>query len=347
MMPISNYKELIQTLNWDTEKRTNERWYIFLVMNPRNLTYAGTDILKNFSYLNVRSENVTLFLPGFSNMDDGVVPFQSNYGQEVVYEDDSFGKLYFDELGFLETIKWLEDGSDNIYRYSEDLDLVILKYNPRYTQPYANELYEQNFDLLHMICYNLDQLKRQGINIIRFIMDCRNAVKDSMSGENIRKRLEVFINGMTEFSDRNNLVQFFNHYNQGEKPIFISYSRNDFDLVQKIKVEIEERIGVDCWMDLEGIPYDSPDFVQVIARAINEASVFLFMLSKNSQISPIARGEITLAKNRDKHIALINIDGCKVTDEFTILYSQYNICDFLEENQKRRLFEDIKSWLGG
>ena len=44
MMPISNYKELLQTLNWDEEKRNNERWYIFLVMNPRNQTNAGIDI---------------------------------------------------------------------------------------------------------------------------------------------------------------------------------------------------------------------------------------------------------------------------------------------------------------
>lgn len=29
MMPISNCKELIQTLNWDNEKRNNERLYIW------------------------------------------------------------------------------------------------------------------------------------------------------------------------------------------------------------------------------------------------------------------------------------------------------------------------------
>ena len=49
MGPISSYKELIQTLSWDTEKRTKERWYIFLLMNPRNQTNAGIDIIKNFS----------------------------------------------------------------------------------------------------------------------------------------------------------------------------------------------------------------------------------------------------------------------------------------------------------
>ena len=157
MMPISNYKELIQTLNWDDEKRNNERWYIFLVMNPQNQTNAGIDIIKNFSYLDVRTGNVTFFLPGFSNMSEGVVPYQSNNGHRIIYEDETFGTLYFDERGFLETILWLEQGSGQSYRYSEDLDLVIVRYHPRHTKSYANELYEQNFDLQNMIVYNLDR----------------------------------------------------------------------------------------------------------------------------------------------------------------------------------------------
>ena len=53
MNPISNYKELIQTLNWDEEKRNNERWYIFLVMNPSNQTNAGIDIIKNLVHLRI------------------------------------------------------------------------------------------------------------------------------------------------------------------------------------------------------------------------------------------------------------------------------------------------------
>lgn len=48
MGPMSSYKELIQTLTWDDEKK-NERWYIFLLMNPKNQTNAGIDIIKNFS----------------------------------------------------------------------------------------------------------------------------------------------------------------------------------------------------------------------------------------------------------------------------------------------------------
>ena len=70
-----------------------------------------------------------------------------------------------------------------------------------------------------------------------------------------------------------------------DKRIFISYSRKDFEAVKVIKAEIERATGEECWMDMEGIPYDSPDFVEVIAKAIEAADVFLFMLSEHSQNS--------------------------------------------------------------
>lgn len=80
--------------------------------------------------------------------------------------------------------------------------------------------------------------------------------------------------------------------------IFISYSRKDSEKVEAIKKEIEQATGVECWMDMEGISYDSPDFVDVIVKAIDNAPVFLFMLSEHSQKSRIARGEITLAQKK-------------------------------------------------
>lgn len=202
MMPISNYKELIETLNWDYDKRRNERWYIFLLMNPQNQTDAGIDIINNFSYLDVRTGNITFFIPGFSNMDQGVVPYRSRNSDEVVYEDESFGTLYFDKQGFLETISWLEQGSGHTYRYSEDLDLVIVKYYPKCTKEYAEVLFEQNFDLQHMIVYNLDRLKQEGINTLRMITECMRVVSDSRTEREVKQGLENFIFDRIGFSGR-------------------------------------------------------------------------------------------------------------------------------------------------
>lgn len=192
MMPISNYKELIETLNWDEQKRNSERWYIFLIMNPRNQTNAGIDIIKNFSYLDVRTGNVTFFIPGFSNMPEGVVPYRSNNGGQEVYNDETFGTLFFDEYGFLETITWLEQKS-GYYRYSEDLDLVIIKYHPKCVGSFAGELYEQNFDLRNMVVYNLDRLKQEGVNTIRMITESMRAVSQCQFEREVKQQLEDFV----------------------------------------------------------------------------------------------------------------------------------------------------------
>lgn len=131
-----------------------------------------------------------------------------------------------------------------------------------------------------------------------------------------------------------------------DKRIFISYSRKDFEAVKLIKAEIERATGEECWMDMEGIPYDSPDFVEVIVKAIEAADVFLFMLSEHSQNSRIARGEITLASKKGKHIAFINMNKCEMSDSFTILFSQANICDYQIEVQRQELIASILDWLG-
>ncbi|MBR6591812.1 MAG: hypothetical protein IKK81_04210 [Prevotella sp.] len=214
MGPISSYKELIQTLNWDDKKRKSERWYIFLLMNPQNQTNAGIDIIKNFSYLNARTGNVTFFLPGFSNMEEGIVPYCSNHGREIIYQDESFGNLYFDERGFLGTIEWLETGS-HFYRYSEGLDLVIIKYRPRYTEG-STKMYEQNFDLQNMIVFNVDRLKNVGINTLRMITECMHVVSQSQIEREVKQRLEEFVFSNTETLSRH-LHQTINVFVAGAK----------------------------------------------------------------------------------------------------------------------------------
>ena len=72
--------------------------------------------------------------------------------------------------------------------------------------------------------------------------------------------------------------------------VFISYKRQDKDLVFPIVDEIKQKTGVDCWIDLEGI--ESGDLFQnVIIDAIDNADIVVFMLSKNF-IAPY-RDEIT------------------------------------------------------
>ena len=49
--------------------------------------------------------------------------------------------------------------------------------------------------------------------------------------------------------------------------IFISYSRADLEKARSIKETIDHELGIDCWMDLDGIESDK-QFVDVIVNAI-------------------------------------------------------------------------------
>ena len=108
--------------------------------------------------------------------------------------------------------------------------------------------------------------------------------------------------------------------------IFISYSRWNLEQVKAIKSEIEQTTGAECWMDLNAIESGAVQFTQDIVDGINACSVFLFMLSKESQASEFALREMNFVmlkakKDRQKHVVIVNIDGCDLCDEFLFMYS--------------------------
>ena len=123
--------------------------------------------------------------------------------------------------------------------------------------------------------------------------------------------------------------------------IFLSYSRKDYDTVKRIKQEIEQTTKAKCWMDLEGISYESPDFTKIIAPAIERASIFIFVLTPNSQESRYARNELLLAKARNKHIFFVEPRECEMTSEFILEYGHYNRNLYYVDYQKKKLFEEL------
>ena len=62
--------------------------------------------------------------------------------------------------------------------------------------------------------------------------------------------------------------------------IFISYKRDDLDMVWSIKDIIEKHTGENCWIDLDGIESDA-QFANVIIKAINQAKVFYLCILQN------------------------------------------------------------------
>ncbi len=104
-------------------------------------------------------------------------------------------------------------------------------------------------------------------------------------------------------------------------------------------------------MDLNAIESGSAQFTQDIVSGIRECRVFLFMLSVMSQKSEFALLELNFASkkakvDRQKHVIIVNIDGCQMCDEFDFLYGLTDTIDWSNLPQKEKLLRDLKRWLG-
>ena len=81
------------------------------------------------------------------------------------------------------------------------------------------------------------------------------------------------------------------------RKVFISYSRKDGELVDKI-VEEMEKAGLDVWLDREAIRAGNTWKVQIV-EGIESCLAFVLMLSPNSAVSKYVRTEIDLAQETE------------------------------------------------
>lgn len=186
MNPITHYNILFSRLEKEhREGRAQDRWYIFLLMNRNKITPSGSDLINNYSYMDDRTENVTFHIPGYFK--DFRTYLKNDFACDIV---EAGGKqLYFDRDGFQSTVNWLEWGSGGHYRYSENLDLVVV----RYRHEKAGQRVEDGFCLSDLVAYNLDRLDRDGVNTLGFINCCKNAVHYASSEAELRQMLEYHI----------------------------------------------------------------------------------------------------------------------------------------------------------
>ena len=108
---------------------------------------------------------------------------------------------------------------------------------------------------------------------------------------------------------------------QTKYDVFISYSRKDIEIVNRI-TQVFEEVGITYFVDRKGIG-GGLEFPAVLARAIRESKVFLFLASKNSYSSKFTQSEIVYAFNKKQKEDILPyiIDGSSLPDEleFTFL----------------------------
>ena len=87
---------------------------------------------------------------------------------------------------------------------------------------------------------------------------------------------------------------------QRKTRIFISYSRKDKLFVRKLNDAIDA-VGIDAWVDWEGIPLSS-DWMKEITAAIEAGDAFVFVISPDSLRSKICMQELELGITSNKKI---------------------------------------------
>lgn len=126
--------------------------------------------------------------------------------------------------------------------------------------------------------------------------------------------------------------------------VFISYSRKDYEKVKAVKDEIDRLVGIDCWMDLNGIE-SGEWFKKVIISAINRHDTLLFMLTPNSMNSPFAMKELGFAAKKGKRIVLVDLAHTQLNDDFIFDYSDKDNIDWNDPLQHDKLINNLRVWL--
>ena len=94
--------------------------------------------------------------------------------------------------------------------------------------------------------------------------------------------------------------------------LFISYSRKDIDFARKLTDAFQGQ-DLDFWIDWEDIP-PTVEWWQEIQKGIEEADIFLFLLSPDSAKSKVCKQEIEHATQNGKRLIPIVVKNIKAED---------------------------------
>lgn len=125
--------------------------------------------------------------------------------------------------------------------------------------------------------------------------------------------------------------------------VFISYSRKDSEVVDKI-YDALEGAGIHCFIDRDGIS-GGADFPMILAEAIMESKLLLLVASENSYQSDFTQKELTFAVSNkgSSFIFPLIVDGSKMPPKLEFLLSDINWRNLGHSYRiDKELVEDVK-----
>ena len=128
--------------------------------------------------------------------------------------------------------------------------------------------------------------------------------------------------------------------------VFISYSRKDTKTADKI-CEAFDKANISYFIDRKGIG-GGMEFPSVLAQAIRESKVFLFLASLNSYESKFTQSEIIYAFNKKQKQDIIPyiIDKSKLPEDLEFTFSSINWRQLEEHPIDTVLINDVLEKIG-
>jgi hypothetical protein len=122
------------------------------------------------------------------------------------------------------------------------------------------------------------------------------------------------------------------------KQVFVSYSRKDKDFAYRITTTFTDR-GIDSWIDWEDIP-PSVDWMVQIQKGIEEADVFVFIVSPDSVQSKVCEQEVEHAIKNGKRIIPVIVRDIETQQAHNAI-SHLNWIFFREQDHYENSFEKL------
>lgn len=134
---------------------------------------------------------------------------------------------------------------------------------------------------------------------------------------------------------------------QNKYDVFISYSRSDAAVVQKI-CSILKANDISYWLDKKDINAGG-EFLGDIVEAIKGCKITLFVSSVNSNNSIYTAKEVAMAFNEGKYIIPYKIDSSSFNRNLELVLCDLNWVEAIpfDENKALALVANIKSLLTG
>ena len=130
-----------------------------------------------------------------------------------------------------------------------------------------------------------------------------------------------------------------------EKKVFISYSRDDKEIVFPLVERLKKDVGDVFWIDLDGVECGA-QYEKIIINAIDKAEIVLLMYSDNIINSKWVEKEATYSEDSEKKLVPVIINGDKMKGWPKFRYASIDSINIKDSNQYKKLVRDLIKWLG-